>query len=181
MALTLILIGMVVLQCAADCCTSCSRCSYDRSQCGEYTKHGVAFYAYISKDFAISTASSTFAFDVVITNNGNGYTPQTGIFTTPISGVYGFSWTMMAAGTHIAGTKGDYGEIRTHIMQNGIIKGTLHVDTETYGDDASSTGFVILNLNKDDTVKISKAWIGEGSAYSNEQQGRWTFSGFKIA
>ncbi|XP_062588325.1 complement C1q-like protein 3 [Saccostrea cucullata] len=122
-----------------------------------------------------------FVYDVVVTNKGNGYSKKTGVFTAPRSGVYAFSWTLVAAGRHVAGTKGAFGETATHILQNDVIKGTLHADTEKYGDAGTSTGFVILNLEKDDDIKISSAsWNGQGSAYSNENYGRWSFSGFKI-
>ncbi|XP_062593890.1 complement C1q-like protein 3 [Saccostrea cucullata] len=167
----------------ANSCKSYSEGSCGRNDCRtEQDKTSVAFYSIISKNFALPPVGRTFVYDIVVTNNGNGYSKKTGIFTAPHPGVYVFSWTLVAAGQHVAGTKGDFGEITTHILQNDVIRGTLHTDTEKQGDDGTSTGFVILNLEKDDAVKISSArWNGQGSAYSNEDNGRWSFSGFKIA
>ena len=60
----------------------------------------MAFSAIFSTDdahngIALGT-KSTLRFDKTITNIGNGYDPSTGIFTAPVTGVYGFSVNMMA-------------------------------------------------------------------------------------
>ena len=57
------------------------------------TKDGqVAFLAQFSSSGSVITpASGPFHMDKVIFNDGNGYDPLTGIFTTPVSGVYIFA------------------------------------------------------------------------------------------
>lgn len=141
----------------------------------------ISFYAYVSDDFRIEKNSGhMFTYDVVVTNNGLGYNKTTGVFTSPISGVFAFSWTVVASGSHLKGSSGSYGEISTHILHNGHIVGTLNADTEKQYDDAVSTGFVVLNLEKGDVVQIASAWKSQGAFYSNTAFGRWTFSGFQI-
>jgi hypothetical protein len=121
-----------------------------------------------------------FKYDVVITNNGEGYDNTTGIFISPTSGVFAFCWTVVASGVHLKGSSGSYGEISTHILHNGRIVGTINADTEKKYDDAASTGFAVLNLKNGDTVQIASGWKSQGAFYSNTAFGRWTFSGFQI-
>jgi hypothetical protein len=61
----------------------------------------VAFTAFFSHDNANDgiplTPQQTLTFDHVITNAGNGYNPQNGFFTAPVSGFYTFSLVVMKA------------------------------------------------------------------------------------
>ncbi|XP_062605025.1 heavy metal-binding protein HIP-like [Saccostrea cucullata] len=63
----------------------------------------VAFYAYISKNFGGVGVGQVFIYDTLVTNYGNAYSRHTGAFTAPTSGVYAFSYTVFAAGEHVAG------------------------------------------------------------------------------
>ncbi|XP_061195668.1 uncharacterized protein LOC133203887 [Saccostrea echinata] len=143
----------------------------------------VAFYAYYSNNFKALSTGTTLIFDLVETNLGNGYNKKTGIFTAPTSGVFAFTWTLHAAGKHVAGSSGsNYGEMNAAIKQNGITKGVIVTDTETQYDNAAGTGFVVLSLKAGDQIKIvSNNYNGQGSMYSTDQNGRTSFSGFQIA
>ncbi|XP_062609784.1 complement C1q-like protein 3 [Saccostrea cucullata] len=145
-------------------------------------KPHVAFYAYYSDNFKGLPIGTTLVFNSVETNLGSGYNKRTGIFTTPTSGVYAFTWTLHAAGKHIAGSSGsNYGEMNTAIKLNGVTKGVIVADTETQYDNGAGTGFVVLNLNAGDEIKIvSDRYGGQGSMYSSDQNGRTSFSGFQI-
>lgn len=139
-----------------------------------------AFYAYYSADFKSLPKGQTFIFDTVVTNHGNGYNERTGTFIAPTSGVFAFSWTLHAAGKHISGESGGYGEMGAVLHQNGIIRGSVVADTETQYNEDASTGFVVLNLAAGDEVKIVSNFLGQGSMYSNDHFGRTSFSGFLI-
>lgn len=144
----------------------------------------VAFYAYFAKDFKSMPKGSTFIFDTVDTNIGNGYNKTTGIFTAPTSGLYAFTWTLHVAGKHILRPKknSQYGEINAALMQNEGVKGVIVADTEKQYDNGSSTGFVVLKTNAGDRLRIAVTeWDGQGDIYSNNKNGRTTFSGFRVS
>ncbi|XP_061196060.1 uncharacterized protein LOC133204352 [Saccostrea echinata] len=150
-----------------------------KSQCLGQKTHG-AFYVYYSTNFKSFAKGQTFIFDTVLTNVGNGYNERTGIFIAPTSGVYAFSWTLHAAGVHMSGESGQYGEMGAVLKQNSIIRGSIVADTEREYNEDAATGFVILNLAAGDEVKIVSKFDGQGSMYSSDQMGRTTFSGFLI-
>ena len=106
----------------------------------------MAFYAYISNNFGFVGKNQVFLYDTVVTNYGNVYSQDTGTFTAPTTGIYAFCYTAYAAGEHVAGEGGHYGEVSVEILQNGINKSSIHVDTETYVEDEMTTGFAILQL-----------------------------------
>lgn len=90
---------------------------------------------------------SIFIFDIVETNLGNGYNKTTGIFTTPTSSLYAFTWTVEAAGKHVVNpinSNSQYGEINAALKQNEVVKGVIVADTEKQYDIGSATGFVVL-------------------------------------
>jgi hypothetical protein len=97
------------------------------------------------------------------------------------SGVFAFSWTIHAAGMHLRGSSGSYGETAALIRQNGVTKGSIYADTEKQWDDASSTGFVILNVKKGDRIQIVAPTTGQGAFYSSTYNGRTSFAGYRIA
>lgn len=139
-----------------------------------------AFYAYISRNFGEVGANHIFLYDIVVTNQGNAYNKHTGAFTAPSNGLYAFCYTAFAAGEHIAGETGDYGEVTVKLIHNGAYKGSIHVDTEVNWDDEMSTGFAILMLEAGDVVLTKSKDRSQGSFRSGDW-GRWSFSGFQIA
>ncbi|XP_062619695.1 complement C1q-like protein 3 [Saccostrea cucullata] len=141
----------------------------------------VAFYAYYSNSFKALPKGQTLVFDSVEINLGNGYNKRTGIFTAPTSGVYSFTWTLIAAGIHVAGSSGQYGEMGAALKHNGVIKGAIAADTEKAYDAGAATGFAILYLRGGDELMLVSPTPGQGSMYSDNKNGRTSFSGFKIA
>lgn len=119
---------------------------------------------------------SIFIFDIVETNLGNGYNKTTGIFTTPTSSLYAF--------TYVARSKSNsqYGEINAALMQNEVVKGVIVADTEKQYDIGSATGFVVLETKPGDRFRIAVTeWNGQGDIYSNNNNGRTSFSGFRVS
>ena len=142
----------------------------------------IAFSAYMSQPFAGPTYGKgrEIVYDKIETNIGHGYNNFTGTFVAPVSGTYAFSWTIFVEGKRYS--TGDPGEIAVELMINAVIHGVIHADTETLGDDDSSTGFVIKYLHAGDTVmtRSSNAFNAAGYIMSNNNRARSTFSGFLI-
>lgn len=152
---------------------------------GSDPREPIAFYAYFSNDFKSMPKGSTFVFDVVETNLGNGYNKTTGIFTAPSSGLYAFTWTVHAAGKHVVqpiSSNEPYGETNAALMQNEAVKGAIVADSEVQYDIGSATGFVVLETKVGDRFRISvTGYDGQGDIYSNNKNGRTTFSGFRVS
>lgn len=84
------------------------------------------------------------AFDIVKTNNGNGYHASTGVFIALETGIYVFTWTIR-----------EYSNCRhsTQLMVNNAAIGVIHVDTGSSGD-MSGTGVVVTHVNTGDDVYV---------------------------
>jgi hypothetical protein len=80
----------------------------------------------------------------------------------------------------VDGESGQYGEISVRLVQNGQYHGSIYADTETANDDDMTTGFAILSVNAGDVVMVMTPHAAQGSFQSNDN-GRWSFSGFRVA
>ena len=88
---------------------------------------------------------------------------------------------MLGSGLHHSGSSGQYGETAAVLVQNGVYKGTIYADSEKQYDDASATGFAILSARKGDKFQIISLGPGQGAFYSTYNNGRTSFSGYRIA
>lgn len=115
----------------------------------------------------VGTSNTPFKFDDVVTNFGNAYNPQTGVFTAPVSGVYVFYVQMM---------KHDNGPETTFIMQKGgaILCMNSLDDGNNYD---KSTCLVTTHMQRGETVFVTRY---SGSDFL---QGWWycAFSGFLLS
>ncbi|CAC5384202.1 C1QL [Mytilus coruscus] len=123
----------------------------------------VAFSSYMTEASANSQSTSitigaTIKFDKTEANFGGGYSTSTGKFTAPSSGVYGFTWTFCVDSRSTDGSPWHYGEYGTQLMSGSSVIGVLHADTETKGDDACSTGFVIKYVSEDTEVYVKNIY-----------------------
>lgn len=107
-------------------------------------------------------------FRTVFTNDGNAYSPATGIFTAPVVGVYYFRFTAFSVG---------YESKRVSLLKNGqsiiIITGTyLAKDPED-----SSSNAVVLKLDQGDEVHLV---LHDGHQVYDDVNHHTTFSGFLL-
>jgi hypothetical protein len=115
----------------------------------------------------------TIVFDVPVTNLGNGYNYQSGIFTVPSSGVYVFSWTI---------TCSPLGFVYTQLVANDDPVGAIITNSQNNDDWLSTTGLVVKLVNKGDEVYVRTNPIHNisGDIKSSSTHYHTSFSGWKL-
>ena len=110
--------------------------------------------------------SGTLIFNSVILNVGNGYNPNTGVFTSPVAGTYVFYVTAVEYR--------DQG-ISVDIVLNSVSK----VRTMGFSDANHQTGtnMVVLNLQNGDSVWVRHFY---GKGFYTQSVPMTTFTGFLI-
>ena len=103
----------------------------------------------------------TLIFDVVKTNTGNGYSKFSGMFTSPVSGLYALTCSIIMNGP------GEYASYE--IIKNAEIVGTFFVDAEHNDEYRSSSMTVIVSLQVGDGlfVRTSSTYTPVGNVQSN--------------
>jgi hypothetical protein len=116
------------------------------------------------------SAGHTVIYDVVHTNVGRHYNPQTGVFTVPTHGVYVFTWNVYMYGSEHANTE---------IMVNANAVCGSYAGPSGYLITSPAT--VVLGLNQGDEVHIrtSEHLPLTGDLHSTPAY-RSTFSGWKL-
>ncbi|XP_062574646.1 complement C1q tumor necrosis factor-related protein 3-like [Saccostrea cucullata] len=126
----------------------------------------VGFSASVSSSES-SWNSGALVFPSVITNEGNGYNPSTGIFTAPIAGMYVFFVNVQSYRSQT-------------IFVDIVLNGSTKVRTMAWsnGNDYFDAGpnMVVLTIQKGDAVWITRH---SGAGYYNDGP-ITTFSGFLI-
>lgn len=111
-------------------------------------------------------ANDAIKFDRVATNIQDGYNPTTGIFTTPVAGVYQFSFTVMS---------NDGKQLYVYITHNNTKQQGIWLHGSGYKTGSTVS---ILSLKKGDRVEITT-----NGSYTTFSSGSWygSFSGYLIA
>ncbi|WAR31323.1 C1QL4-like protein [Mya arenaria] len=107
----------------------------------------VAFFAILSTDLRTTSSFQTLVFTKVVTDVGGGYNPGTGVFTTPVDGLYVFSTSVMVN----LSTSTTFAHIR--IDKNGGKVAYLYAN-DSDGDFETVSGTIILSLKVGDNVKM---------------------------
>uniref|UniRef100_A0A8C5B4T5 C1q domain-containing protein n=1 Tax=Gadus morhua TaxID=8049 RepID=A0A8C5B4T5_GADMO len=116
------------------------------------------------------SASPISAYQVIISNMGNGYNPATGIFTARVSGMYYFSYTMYN------NNRGSTPNSEMSLMKNGQL---MAYTSDIVGNDFqnSATNAAVLRLEAGDNVYTelyaNRRIYDDGANYN-------TFSGFLL-
>ncbi|XP_022625648.1 complement C1q-like protein 2 [Seriola dumerili] len=109
----------------------------------------------------------TLVFKRILSNTGNAYDQNTGIFTAPVNGLYYFSFSSYGYNTHVVGAI---------LMKNAVRQISTYDDPSIDGSDSSSNA-VVLQLAAGDTVHM-ELW-DNGRVFDN-LNGHTTFSGFLL-
>lgn len=117
------------------------------------------------------TIQHPLVFDVVKTNDGNGYHATTGVFSAPETGVYVFTWTMRENGDCYHSTQ---------LMVNSEEVGIIHVHTGD-GADMPGTGVVVTHVNARDDVYVRTPAAWNHCYIESNGGGRSSFAGWKLS
>ena len=105
----------------------------------------IAFHATLTHHLTLGP-SQTVVFDQVITNNGNGYSSSSGLFTAPRDGTYYFTTSFLSRS----------GSAHLQMMRNAEVIGS----GAGYPNNGSTGSMsATVNLKKGDAVKI-RHWKG---------------------
>ncbi|CAI5657348.1 unnamed protein product [Oreochromis niloticus] len=130
----------------------------------------VAFSASLQDHYGYTgyfSGPTTLIFKRVVTNIGNAYSPQTGIFTAPVRGAYHFDWRVYGHGN---------GEAGAYLFRNEE-KIFLAYETQSQGITSASDGATLL-LEVGDQVSV-RLW--SGSMIYDDENHHTTFSGHLIS
>ncbi|XP_048762130.1 complement C1q-like protein 2 isoform X2 [Ostrea edulis] len=130
----------------------------------------VAFYAYMSTSLINPSMHHTLIFETAITNVGNGYHPNTGVFIVPESGLYVFTWVMRMWSNAIHGTE---------LMVNRAVMGSVFLVSHTTSDH-SVTGVVVVHVSQGDDVFVRTQGDNNGGNIGSDYHGKSSFAGWKI-
>lgn len=99
----------------------------------------VAFCAYMSTTEVSPSRHHVLVFDDVKTNIGSAFNRISGMFTAPIDGAYVFTWTIFSD---------RHSYINSQIVVNTEAFTSMITDSDEVGDFHSSTGVIVVNLNR---------------------------------
>jgi hypothetical protein len=135
------------------------------------TGNTIAFYAMMSKNTPSINLQYPLKFDVVKTNQGNAYHPNTGVFMVPQTGTYVFTWTVRID-IHNAHS--------TELIVNTESVGIVHLSTgeTTIGE---VTGIVVVHVNAGDDVFVRTFGNYNSGFITSDVAGRSSFAGWKLA
>ncbi|XP_069140241.1 complement C1q tumor necrosis factor-related protein 7-like [Argopecten irradians] len=124
----------------------------------------IAFYATLQRTIDVHMGL-TLTYTQVLTNAGNRYDPNTGVFTCSISGVYVFTWSTGVG-------KNDF--VNTELLKNGQMT-NMQITTGSSTHEMSTSHTAVLALQDNDRVQVTvyrvnssgKAFVlGDASSFS---------------
>ncbi|XP_021378876.1 uncharacterized protein LOC110466611 [Mizuhopecten yessoensis] len=123
----------------------------------------VAFYAILAHENHDISQDSTIVFENIVINVGGHYSQFTGMFTSPLAGLYVFHWNV----------KSDFNSwVISELVRNGSALGT---DLSTYPNSGSATAIAVLEIGDCVWVRITSNTAG-----AEVQPTFTTFSGFLL-
>ena len=130
----------------------------------------VAFFARLSKITPQLAPNQDVVFDHVVTNVGNGYHGNHGLFVAPVSGLYVFSATVMA---YLPGTTLQIKHAK--LVKNGQLLARLGQHGVGVWD--SATTMIAVQLQKGDDVAVQNSDYNNVTFWGDDYS---TFSGFLL-
>lgn len=127
----------------------------------------IGFTATITKAITYFNPSTCIVYDCIVTNIGNAYNHQSGMFTAPVHGIYNFFVKTMVEGDHT-------------LNLDIVVNGARIVSVETYGHYGrygSGSASAVTVLNPGDQVFIKSRTSHASHLWGNNWN---TFSGYLV-
>ncbi|KAL4237586.1 hypothetical protein ACF0H5_002300 [Mactra antiquata] len=131
-----------------------------------------AFMAQLSNHMNDPPINTVVVFDAVITNIGNDYKPQSGLFTAPSKGIYNFNLVASSS------TKARNHMLHLYMMHNDKKIGYIFLDSNDVHFIIRSTSAVV-DMDSGDVIFV-KIGNRRGTASLHGQDFHTHLSGFKI-
>lgn len=112
----------------------------------------VLFFVRLSKSITLNK-DSIVKFDEIMINEGNRFNSGDGIFVSPVTGIFQFSWTTLTSAGKL---------VETELMVDNSAVDTLHLALSSNDGNISGTKVVICKVKKGDHV-----WIQTSSNYAS--------------
>ena len=128
----------------------------------------IAFSAYLSHYIPHLAPGNTLKCDKIIVNDGNAYSPFTGVFTVPITGVYllTFTFDIWHAGR--------YEGLQLLVNNRNIVDAIAEGNNDKH---AMSGNTAIIKLTQGEKVWLESFWSSDGEVQSTTSGKLTTFSG----
>lgn len=135
--------------------------------------HTAAFYAYISQHLTMMEPNRILVFDTVITNLNGGYSPNTGIFTTAVDGVYVFTFSIRDHSTSFCSYE---------IIKNSAVVGSVIGVLEGTTMQQHVIGTVVISVIHGDVIYVrTHSTLQHKGAILSNDHGRTSFAGWLIS
>ena len=128
-------------------------------------KKEIGFYAFSDTAVPVWSGTKKVVFEKVVSNLGNGYNNNTGVFTAPRKGVYVFLWTMTTYQGH---------SFEAYLVKNGVDIKYLYINGGPQGGYETGSTSALLELKRGDRV-----WIRGGNG-GRVDYPNIVFTGFKL-
>ena len=132
----------------------------------------IAFSAFLDHDTAIGNAGVV-KYNVLLSNDGNGYNTFTGVFTVPVTGVYFFTFTLNINNKFASARLVKDGQTLAATVAESIDSGSSHRHE-------SSSNTVIVHATAGQSVWVESFYYGSSTLWSGSSYPVNTFSGFLL-
>lgn len=130
----------------------------------------VAFYAYLSRPVSSPSGLHILIFDTIITNSGNAFHFNTGVFIAPHSGLYVFTWTIRMYGN---------AHHTTELLVSKNIVGRLYFNPSGQVN-GSVSKTVVVHVNQGDDVFVRTGESGNAGDIVSDDGGKSSFAGWAL-
>ena len=130
----------------------------------------VLFFVRLSKSITLNK-DSIIKFDEVMVNEGNHFNPGDGIFVSPVTGIFQFTWTIQTTTSKL---------VETELMVDNVVMDTLHVALTANDGNISGTKVVICKVKKGHHVWIQTSSVYASNYFHKPNAAKSSFTGMLI-